>query len=391
MRISPLLHSLLLASWALSNQELSAGLPDYKSRKIESKSGRYVLVLLTPKSERGRLSDLVKDFDYASIDHAEAEKPKWVRERIEAFKIEQDIEREYSVSGLYANDGSKEPLWNIPYISLCQDVHVADDGVHMVVMYSPWDSTCSGTRQLSFYKSGSKVHSYVSEFDFLPYVSMRHFMWLFGMEPPVDETSYIAHDSNEFIVHTNQRDRLAFDLATGALNRCSSPWLYFLVLPLVAVPASLWIMLKRWPCLLTPSERVHRRRSNFSLGTLLVLVAYASFSLAAVKRYGWVGGAFVLIVTVGALAAGYRNRSVWACAVGSVLALYGAYVGALCYAAIETQLHHRFGLGPLWWRGGWWLCIPSAMVLLLAVGGALVGRQFFSEESVSRRHYASQQ
>ncbi len=63
MRPSSLLYSFLLVSTAFSALDASAGLPNYKSRKIESKNGQYVLVLLTPKAERQKLSNFVAFFE----------------------------------------------------------------------------------------------------------------------------------------------------------------------------------------------------------------------------------------------------------------------------------------------------------------------------------------
>jgi len=378
MRPSSLLYSFLLVSTAFSAQDASAGLPNYKSRKIESKNGQYVLVLLTPKAERQKLSNFVTYVDDV-WDYLNDEERQEV---IGNFEEELAIEGKYPVSGLYTNDGSTEPIWKIPYISLCQNVHIANDGIHMVVMYSPWDSSCSGTRQLSFYKSGSKVYSYVSEFDFVPFIFMRHFMWLcLEIEQPVDDVSYIDNCKGEFIVHTNQHDKLAFDLATGARKKCSSPWPFYFGFPLIVVPLGLWIWHRRRPSSRKPIQRVRSRGLKYSLGELLGLVTYVSFLLAVVKMYGWCGGACVLIATIGSATAGFRNRYAGAWAIGAILALYGAYVAALSYAAIEGLLHNSFGFGLLWWRGGWWLCIPLSMVLLFAICGAVFARWMISEKS----------
>ncbi|TWU30293.1 hypothetical protein [Bythopirellula polymerisocia] len=377
MRNLSLRHPILLATLAFSAIDADAGLPDYQSRKIESKNGQYVLVLLTPKAERWQLSDLTKHIDDVYDYLSEEEKQEW----IEDFKKEQVIEAEYSDSGLYTNDGSTDPIWTVPYFSTCQNVYVANDGIHMVVMYSPWDSSCSGTRQLSFYKSGSKVFSYKSEIEFVPCMFMRLLMRLsFGLELPVDQDSFIDDGSTEFIVHTNQRDKLAFDLATGRLDNYSSPWPFFFGFPVVMVPLGVWVWNKRRFYRRQPTPRVHSPGLKFSLRDLLGLVLYASLSLTIVKMYSWVGGAFVLIVTIGAFIASFRNRHSGAWALGVILALYGAYVAALTYAVCEGLLHKSFGFGPLSWRDGWWLCIPLGIAFLFAICGAFVARWFCSEK-----------
>lgn len=373
-----LLRSILFASIAFSTLDTLAGLPGYKTRTIESKNGQYVLVLLTPQAERTQLIDFIEYIDDVYDYYKDDEK----RELIEDFEKELAIEEQYSVSGLYANDGSTEPIWKVSYISLCQEVHVANDGIHLVVMYSPWDSSCSGTRQLSFYSSGSKVFSYGSDFEFVPLISMRLLMRAcLGIECPIDESSYIDDRSTEFIVNTNQRDKLVFDLATGARLKRSSPWPFYFGIPVAAVPLGVWMWHKRRPHLRNYRQRTQRRGLNYSLSELLGLVVYLSFALVAVKLYGWFGGVCVVIGTAGAATAGFRSRYAVGWFLGAILALYGAYVAALFLAIFDDLLLNKFDVTPLWWDGGWWLCIPLGIIPTFAIYGALFARRMCSEKS----------
>jgi hypothetical protein len=369
-----LLRSVVFTTAALSTLNAFAGLPWCKSRTIESKNGQFVLVLLTPEAERRPLAEFVEYVNdvFGHLDDSGE------RELIESFEAERTLEETYSASGLYAKGESTQPIWTLPYISLCQEMYVANDGIHLVIMYSPWDSTCSDIRQLSFVSSGITTFSYRDEWEFMPLISLRLLMQAcLEIALPVDNSSYISADSTEFIVRTNQGDRLVFDLATGTRLKRSSPLLLLcILLPVMIVPFGLWLCTLMRERIRTSKENPTAKGFHFSLFDLLGFLGYVGCSLAAVKILAWFGGACVLITTLGGVIAGFPSTHKVRLIAGAILALYGAYVAIVLFAIIDDQLINAFNVVPLWWKEGWWqLCIPLSMMFTFAVCGALFARR----------------
>ena len=377
-----LLRHILLASISFSTLNAFAGLPGYKSREIASSNGQYVLVVLTPKAERSQLSEHVAYVDNVFSHLSDDEK----QELIEDFENELALEEKYPVGGLYMNDGSTKPAWKIPYISLCQDVHVASDGLHVVVMYSPWDSNCSGNRHLSFVSSGNTVFTYSNEWQFLPFSSFRLLLRAcLGVELPVDVISKIDDESNTFTVSTDQGDRLVFDLVTGARLKRSPPlFMLIFLLPLILVPLIFMMYIKLRKQIQAPTKNPKNPAVHFSLADLLGVMAYVACSITLVKLFTWFGGACVLLATLGATVAGFPCTGRARLTTGAILALYGAYVGVVVFAIVDDQMLNIFEVVPMWWTKGWWqLCIPTTMILSFAVFGALIARRMHALGAVS--------
>jgi hypothetical protein len=62
-----------------------------------------------------------------------------------------NVRNSYPKSGLYRNDGSKEPLWALDLLCYPNEVHVSSDGIHLVVR---------GRQTIRFYASGVLVRAH---------------------------------------------------------------------------------------------------------------------------------------------------------------------------------------------------------------------------------------
>lgn len=119
---------------------------------------------------------------------------------------------QYTVSGLYKNDGSNSPLWVMPYISWRTKVELLSDGHHMVV----WGGSSSDTRTyndtaFTFYEDGRRLTSYavrnlVMDPEELPH-SASHYLWV--LDSALDDVRGML------TVETHNNEKYIFDVSTG--------------------------------------------------------------------------------------------------------------------------------------------------------------------------------
>jgi hypothetical protein len=139
-------------------------------------------------------------------------------------KVVKDIRDVYSKTGLYKNDGSKDPIWTIDWYR--HSVSVASDGVHLV-RFGRWpvleghfkDKDFTITKNdmkqeaFSIFSKGKLVRSFsIGELVDDPKrlsISVSHFMWL--------EESRINDGKGLFDVTTLDRNRFLIELATGKI------------------------------------------------------------------------------------------------------------------------------------------------------------------------------
>src|SRR5262249_30424734 len=103
-----------------------------QSYSVVTKDGRFVFVMLCPAAKAQ------DDFGKGAA-----------------------LRREYPSSGLYRNDGSRDPLWTVGWYA--PRVHPASDGVHLVAVqrrhyigYGAYDAD----RAVAFYASGALLRAY---------------------------------------------------------------------------------------------------------------------------------------------------------------------------------------------------------------------------------------
>ena len=133
--------SMSLAAPVLADSEMPP--TDYTK---ETQGGAYIFVMLAPDG------------------------PRWSSKEPEIRKV-------YKYSGLYRNDGSREPLWKVYWYSF--SVYLSSDGKH-VVRLGPW---AQSTRDLAlaFYEDGKELKQYaisdlVKDTGALKH-TVSHFFW----------------------------------------------------------------------------------------------------------------------------------------------------------------------------------------------------------------------
>jgi len=168
--------------------------PDYPySYLTPSTNNKFVFVMIGPKA------DIPTD-------------SRWPDKDMERTR---QIQSQYATSGLYTNDGSTKPLWEISEYS--NKVFVSSDGVHLV-RPAFWPSPYSD-EALSFYENGKVVRSYrvkdLVDFPWFLPGGHGHFDW---------KRNITFDDQNgKLIVDTPHLDHYVFDLKTGNIVSARRP------------------------------------------------------------------------------------------------------------------------------------------------------------------------
>ena len=143
---------MLAAAWPSA---AFAYLDSFETRAVVSANGEYLLVLLTPPAERVDRPEYDPTVD-KGLDEEEICAWRELRAR------ELELEAKYPQSGIYRNDGSTELVWPMPYITICKNIYVANDGEHVVVAFLNWeaDNVSSRGDALEFYARGEQIGVY---------------------------------------------------------------------------------------------------------------------------------------------------------------------------------------------------------------------------------------
>ena len=191
--------SLILLLWLASPTRADKPAPPgtYTS---ESADGRYVFVMLSPEATEVEL--------------------KWYNE--DHQKVVQSIRARYAKSGLYKNDGSKDPLWTVDWYR--HSVLVASDGLHLVRL-GDWPTlerrlkdknrtvTANDLKQEAFtlFARGKLAKTFtIGDVVIAPQrlkMSVSHFMWL--------QNARIDDAKGRLEVATLDGNRVALEFATG--------------------------------------------------------------------------------------------------------------------------------------------------------------------------------
>ncbi len=153
----------------------------------------------------------------------------------------QRIRASYSISGMYPNDGSTNPMWTVNWYSY--SVLVPNDGVH-VVRLGPWARSISD-EAFTFFENGKQIRTYriadlVDTAIFLPH-TVSHFEWA--------ENINIDDESRKLTVATLSKERYAFDFTTGKLVSARRPLRAILVTAgVVFTLLAVWILAKKGFC-----------------------------------------------------------------------------------------------------------------------------------------------
>lgn len=155
--------------------------------KVISSNEKYVFVMIAPLT-------------------LEQEVKHWIESKQkETF----EIRSMYPKSGMYINDGSKEPLWTVDWFS--DDVEIANDGLYLV-RPGPWARVLEDDA-ITFYKNGQLIKNYkinqlISKKRKLEY-TVSHFFW--------EKQSLFDREKMKYYIETLDGKHFIFDIKTGEI------------------------------------------------------------------------------------------------------------------------------------------------------------------------------
>jgi hypothetical protein len=197
-----------------------AALPKPETRTVPSADGKFLLIVLIPPSERSLRSD-------------------------RSISEQEQIEKQFRQSGLYRNDGAHDLLWPFEYVSTSKEIHVCNDGVHLVLAYLDWDGTASDRgNALEFYANGQQLASYNEDRLLIGYIPRRILHALVGFAEPVCTAATLEDGAKTFEIETNWGDAFRFDIETGKLISSRLPWsfkCFFLLAGLFVALVGWWL------------------------------------------------------------------------------------------------------------------------------------------------------
>lgn len=133
------------------------------------------------------------------------------------------LRQRYSLSGLYRNDGSTNPVWTTPHY-IWPRALVANDGQHLVA-YRPGRlsgvyGVGVGETVLAFYAQGKLTHRYTCG-ELIAFPSLLR--WQNGRTRSWHDSLSLDDGSGQLTLVTTLRDRYVFDLATGRIMSSFRP------------------------------------------------------------------------------------------------------------------------------------------------------------------------
>ena len=256
---------------------------------------------------------------------------------------------EYTVNGLYRNDGSTEPLWTVDWFAL--GVVVASDGSHLIRL-GPWASgyfpsafTDAGLPSIggwydqeafTFFSDGIEIRSYridelVRDPESLPAIVPYFFSILAG--------SQLDDGSGTWSIVTLRGEYYKFDVSTGEI--------------LSSFLLRLWILGVGAPLILVPLIVVLRRRS-FARHVIAMSVASCLWTLLVMYSFS------------GYLSLGSPSGSDMVISILLSLTLIGVAGIALLPAGVFWLLKRKYMPGTLWLMWAvWCLAALTSTALLL--------------------------
>lgn len=245
---------------------IQAALPTEKPWKRVTPDGKYVLVMLV--NTGGAYPSDFFDGRYS-----------WATQQgaMEPFDG-------YTKSGLYPNNGSKDPIWTI--LSFHFEPHeedpllVSDDGRYYVANEYPRAHT-----PLAFYCDGKLLAGHKS-YEFIPWYDTHFVVDLLTTEDAYYGWWYISAEIDstklKYTLTTNRKDTIIFDVATGALVERHSGLRLAAIIPFLAFPFALFYVSRN------RSYSPRKKGSwNFALHEALVLFTLVTVVFALPLSLRW--------------------------------------------------------------------------------------------------------
>jgi hypothetical protein len=122
---------------------------------------------------------------------------------------DENIRKQYTQSGLYKNNGAREPIWTVDWYA--GQVEISSDGIYLV-RWGPWASEYNELA-LAFYKNGQEIKRYrVNELVAIPIKlphSVSHFEW--------QENASFDAEQKLLWIRTLNKEEYTFDVTTGKI------------------------------------------------------------------------------------------------------------------------------------------------------------------------------
>ena len=155
--------------------------------KLVSANEKYIFVMIAPLTLEQELSH-------------------WIESKQKEIL---DVRNVYSISGMYRNDGSKEPLWAVDWFSY--GVEIANNGSHLV-RPGPWARELENDA-ITFYENGQiiknyKINQLVSNKRKLEH-TVSHFFW--------EKESLFDREQMKYYIETLDGKHYIFDVKTGEI------------------------------------------------------------------------------------------------------------------------------------------------------------------------------
>jgi hypothetical protein len=341
--------------WIVSADRLQACLRTEDSWTQVSGDGRYILVMVSPKSA-------VEDGGNQIISSA-------------VGKVR--LREHYTESGVYRNDGSNKPLWTLPYHHEALPARVVVDGQYVILGADPCPLALHA---VAIYGQGREIVRCYRHDLIACYLSKR-VLSLFGFGGLHERDSQWDPKQQSYTMTTEQGERFEFDVATGTTRH----WSYFpfLVLGLGTLIPSIVVVIwyRAWLRRIVRLGRLHSRREQrksssdirVCITALLSLSALFTFALIFLGAQRGVLVAFAAVICSTGAASLLFRFSLRSYTVGMVLAFYGCFLG-LVVGDVLGELLFRFSTAHI------------GLVLALPIAGLLIGPSVAG--MIERRRYS---
>ncbi len=258
----------------------------------------------------------------------------------------------YRESGLYRNDGSRQPLWPIPFVSRAIPAHVAPDGTCVVFDADLCDL---GPHAVTMYVDGRHVVTYL-KYDLIPCYDSKRILAMLchrkGVDPICGE---LDHENRTYTMTTEQGEVFVLNVSNGRLIRHVSPWTRYVVSFVVLVPAAVVLIWYRpWvrrligrtgrdPFPPATSRQEKRTWLKFSLRSVLVGITLLC-AVLAFRNLVVLGALLGTAAAIAGVVALFFRRSFRSFFIGGVLGCYGCILAFLLADLIGSRLF-PYGMG----------------------------------------------
>ena len=340
--ISMMLRLAIAVALTCANGSVAtAGLVGETSWKVASKDGRYLLVMVSP----GPVTQFRQPYAQAEI----------------------DFRKRYKQSGLYRNDGAREPIWTMPYHLQYYEAYISPDGAHVLITNETWDHTISNMPaggSMYFYHQDGNAASY-RDHELTWCIELKRFAKLVLTRFSGVECVSATFDPQEltYTVKTNLSEECVFDVTSGKIIRRRSPWYLYFGVPVVLVPFMVWGVYR--------IPEANHCRKQFSAREGLLIVALIGILLGLMRHSLMLATVYGVSVSVGGGIAWVLSKSRRAWLTGAFLSAYGGFLGVLLWAALFDSFFSFYYTDPAGYVETAWMFLAIGFTVGAICGGRI--------------------